>query len=92
MSRSQTSRGQSGPDTQSPRLIVRSTSRLLDVGEHSFERRHIAVYIGDDGDPHWITCGLPSCEQPFVLSSSVPLTLLDPIRFSSPAPILSLHS
>ena len=34
----------------------------LDVGEHSFERWHIAVYIGDDCDPHFITCGLPSCE------------------------------
>ena len=34
----------------------------LDVGEHSFERRHIAVYIGDDGDPHWITYAPPSCE------------------------------
>ena len=35
---------------------------LLDVSEHSFERRHVAVYIGDDGDPHWITYAPPSCE------------------------------
>ena len=34
----------------------------LDVGEYSFERRHVAVYVGDDGDPHWITYAQPSCE------------------------------
>ena len=54
-------------------------------------RWHIAVYVGDDGDPHRITCGLSPCEQPSVLSSSVPIPS-DPIRFSSPVPISSLHS
>jgi hypothetical protein len=52
----------------------------LDVGEHSFERRQVTVYVGDDGDPHWITCRWFYCEWPLVVPSSVP----DPS-----APILS---
>jgi hypothetical protein len=35
---------------------------LVNVSQHSFQRRHVAVYVGEDGDPHWITYAPPSCE------------------------------